>query len=406
MNINPVNINLNSPAFKANPFPFYTQLRNDAPVCRISVSRNRHAWLITRYEDVTMALKDERLVKNKLNALTPEQLTKQPWTPRFFRPLARNMLYLDVPDHTRLRALVHKAFTPRLIEQMRTRVQTISEELLDSAQKRGHIDLIGDYALPIPTVVIADMLGVPAADQHKFHRWSNALVSSNQTGMGTLKMIPHVLAFLSYIRKLIKAKRAEPQDDLTSALVQVEDAGEQLSEDELIAMIFLLLVAGHETTVNLIGNGMLALLEHPDQMQELRQEPALIRSAVEELLRFDSPVALATDRYAREDMTIAGVTIPRGELVYAVLASANRDERQFPNPDLLDLKREPNKHVAFGNGIHYCLGAPLARMEGQIAINALLCRLPAMRLAVPPEKLRWRHGILLHSLENLPVAFT
>jgi cytochrome P450 len=405
MDLNLVEINLNSSVFKANPFPFYTQLRNEAPVCRVSLSRNRYAWLVTRYEDVTMALKDERLVKNKLNALTPEQLAKQPWTPRFFKPLTRNMLYLDVPDHTRLRALVHKAFTPRLIEQMRMRVQTISEELLDTAQKQGHIDLILDYALPIPTVVIADMLGVPAADQHKFHRWSNALVSSNQTGVGTLKMIPHVLAFLSYIRKLIKAKRAEPQDDLTSALVQVEDAGEQLSEDELVAMIFLLLVAGHETTVNLIGNGMLALLQHPDQMQALRQEPSLIRSAVEELLRFDSPVAMATDRYAREDVTMAGVTIPRGELVYAVLASANRDERQFLNPDSLDLKREPNKHVAFGNGIHYCLGAPLARMEGQIAINALLCRLPNLRLAVPPEKLRWRRGVLLHSLENLPVAF-
>jgi cytochrome P450 len=400
-----MDINLHSPEFKADPFPFYAQLRNEAPVCRVRLSRSRYAWLITRYDDVAAALKDERLVKNKLNALTPEQIDKQPWTPSFFQPLARNMLYLDVPDHTRLRSLVHKAFTPRLIEQMRARVQTISDTLLDAAIQKGRMDLIHDYALPIPTIVITDMLGVPATDQDKFHRWSNALVSANQTGLSVFKMIPHVVSFLAYIRKLIKEKRAAPQDDLTSALVQVEDAGEQLSEDELVAMIFLLLVAGHEMTVNLIGNGMLALLRHPDQMQQLRQDPSRIRSAVEELLRFDSPVALATDRYAREDVEVAGVTIPRGELVYTVLASANRDERQFPNPDTLDLTRDPNKHVAFGNGIHYCLGAPLARMEGQIAINTLLCRLPHVQLSVTPQMLRWRRGVLLHSLKALPVAF-
>jgi cytochrome P450 len=215
----------------------------------------------------------------------------------------------------------------------------------------------------------------------------------------------NAMAFMWYIRKLVKTRRANPRDDLMSALVQAEEAGEQLSEDELLAMIFLLLVAGHETTVNLIGNGMLALLEHPDQMERLRNDPALIKSAVEELLRYASPVETATERYAREDVTIAGVTIPRGALVFAVIASANRDERQFANPDTLDITREPNKHLAFGQGIHYCLGAPLARLEGQIAINTLLRRSRDLRLAVTPEAVRWRRALVLRGLEALPVVW-
>ena len=221
-----------------------------------------------------------------------------------------------------------------------------------------------------------------------------------------LKAIPSAMAFLRYIRRLVASRRADPRDDLVSALVQAEEAGEQLSEDELVAMVFLLLVAGHETTVNLIGNGMLALLKNPDQMERLRADPTLIKSAVEELLRYDSPLETATERYAREDVTIAGVTIPRGGLVYAVLASANRDERQFPDPDALDITREPNRHLSFGLGPHFCLGAPLARLEGQVAIGTLLRRLPDLRLAVAPESLRWRRGLVLRGLEALPVAFT
>jgi len=220
-----------------------------------------------------------------------------------------------------------------------------------------------------------------------------------------LKAIPNAMAFLGYIRKLIKARRANPQDDLVSALVQAEEAGEQLSEDELLAMIFLLLVAGHETTVNLIGNGTLALLEHPDQLERLRNDPALIKPAVEELLRYASPLETATERYARENITIAGDTIPRGAMVFAVIASANRDERQFANPDALDITREPNKHLSFGLGPHYCLGAPLARLEGQIAILTLLRTLPDLRLSVAPHVLRWRPGLVLRGLESLPVAF-
>jgi cytochrome P450 len=243
-------------------------------------------------------------------------------------------------------------------------------------------------------------------DRHAFHGWSNAVVAAAASTWEMVKAVPNAWALVRYIRQLIKKRRAVPQDDLVSALARAEEAGDTLSEDELLAMIFLLLVAGHETTVNLIGNGMLALLEHPAQMERLRRDPALIKPAVEELLRYSSPVELATERYAREDVTIAGVTIPRGEMVFAVIPSANRDERQFPNPDALDIAREPNKHLSFGLGTHFCLGATLARLEGQIALTTLLGRAAEVRLAVASARLRWRRGLLLRGLEGLPVTFT
>jgi cytochrome P450 PksS len=315
------------------------------------------------------------------------------------------MLSKDPPDHTRLRALVSQAFTPRLIEQMRDRIQTITDQLLDPVQALGRCDLIRDFALPLPSIVIAEMLGVPAADRHAFHRWSNALMSAAHSTWHLLCAVPNILLFLRYLRKSIRKRRLDPQNDLVSALVQAEEAGVRLTEEELVAMFMLLLVAGHETTVNLIGNGMLALLEHPDQVDKLRRDPSLMRSAVEELLRFTSPVDLATERYTREDVTLRGITIPRGEMVVVALTSANRDERQFPNPDTLDLTREPNKHLSFGLGAHFCLGAPLARLEGQLAIHTVLRRLPNLRLSLAPSQLRWRRGLLLRGLEALPVAF-
>jgi cytochrome P450 PksS len=399
-------VNIASPEFKANPYPFYARLRAEAPVYPVTLPDRRTAWLITRYDDVAAALRDERLVKDRLNALTPQQLARQPWMPGFVKPLTRNMLDLDPPDHTRLRGLVYKAFTPRLIEQMRERIQALTERLLDRALARGRFDLIRDYALPVPTTIIAAMLGVPAADRHHFQRMSNALLSAGSSRWGVILAIPPVWLFLRYTRRLIKDRRARPRDDLVSALTLAEEAGQQLSADELVAMIVLLLFAGHETTVNLIGNGTLALLQHPDQMEKLRRDPALIRPAVEELLRYASPVETATERYAREDVAVAGVTIPRGGLVCPVVASANRDDRQFADPDKLDITREPNKHLSFGLGAHYCLGAALARMEGQIAISTLLRRAPGLRLAVEPAALRWRPGLVLRGLKALPVAVT
>ncbi len=398
--------NIASPSFKADPYPFYVRLRAEAPVFRVRLPDKQSAWLVTRYDDVAGVLRDERFVKDRSNALTPEQSRKQPWVPDLFKPLARNMLDVDAPDHTRLRALVHKAFTPRLIEEIRDRVQSLTNDLIDAAERRGRMDLIRDYALPIPTTIISEMLGVPVSDRHRFHRWSRVIVASSPSGWSMLRALPSAMAFLRYIRKLVKARRSSPREDLVTALVHAEDVGARLSEDELVSMVFLLLIAGHETTVNLIGNGSLALLHHPDQMRRLREDPGIIKPAIEELLRFDGPLATATERYAREDVAIGGTTIPRGALVYAVLGSANRDERQFPDPDTLDLTREPNRHLAFGLGIHYCLGASLARLEGQIAIGTLLRRLPNLLLAIPPQALRWRRGLVLRGLAALPVDFS
>jgi cytochrome P450 PksS len=311
------------------------------------------------------------------------------------------MLDLDPPDHGRLRALVQKAFTPRLVEALGARVESIAESLL--AENRAGMDLIRDYALPIPTTVIAEMLGVPASDRSRFHRWSEGIVATSASPWSMLQAAPSVIAFLRYIRRLVAKRRSNPQDDLVSALVSAEEAGDRLDEDELVAMIFLLLVAGHETTVNLIGNGTLALLDNPSELRRLRSEPPLAPAAVEELLRFDGPLETATERYAREETEIAGARIPRGSLVYAVLASANRDERRFSEPDRLDLSREPNRHLAFGLGIHYCLGAPLARLEGRIAFEVLLRRRPGLRLTMDRAALRWKRGAVLRGLRELPV---
>src|SRR2546421_9126694 len=399
-------VEVTNATFKANPFPFYAQLRAEAPVFPVTVPMptKQRAWLVTRYSDVQDVLKDARFAKNPRNAMSPEQLKKLPWIPPMFKPLEHTMLDLDSPDHTRLRALVHKAFTPRLIEQMRDQIQALTNELLDRVEPNGGMDLIADFALPLPLTMIGRILGVPAQDNQKFHRWSKTLISAG-TNRNLLVLIPSIMSFMGYLKKLIKERRAYPKDDLVTALVQAKDGSDQLSEDEILAMIFLLLVAGHETTVNLIGSGSLALLEHPDQLAKLRSEPALIKMAIEELLRFVCPVEMATERYAREDITIAGTTIPRGELVLAVIGSANRDANYFDNPDSLDVTRENNKHLAFGLGAHYCLGAPLSRLEGQIAISTLIRRMPNLRLSIAPDQIRWRGGIILRGLEALPVAF-
>ena len=399
---------LSRPQFNADPYPFYARLRTEAPVYRTTLPHKQMAWLVTRYEDVLSILKNEWFVKDRLNAVSPEENGKTPWVPGVFKPLTRNMLDVDEPDHTRLRALVRKVFTPRLIEQLRERIQMLCDDLLDAAQRKGSMELISDYALPVPATVIADLLGVPPEDRRKFHRWSSKIVSVSPgaaAGLQGLRLIPSVWPLMRYLRKQFKQRRSDPKDDLITALVQAEEAGDKLSEDELLAMGFLLLVAGHETTVNLIASGTLALLEHPEQMEMLMHNPSLIKPTVEELLRYTSPVQIATERFTREDVEIAGTMIPRGELVLAVIGSANRDERQFENPDTLDITREPNRHLAFGKGIHHCLGAPLARMEGQIAINTLVHRFPNLRLAVAPESLRWRRGLFVRGLEKLPLAF-
>jgi cytochrome P450 len=268
------------------------------------------------------------------------------------------------------------------------------------------MDLIDDYAFPLPITVIAELLGVPAEDRDSFREWSDAAVSGNTTQEHLDKvLIPHMQAFTDYLHALFEEKRKNPKDDLVSALLRAEEAGDKLSEDELLGMVFLLLVAGHETTVNLIGNGVLALLQHPDQLQKLKDDPSLIKPAVEELLRYDGPVETSTERFAREDVRIGETVIPRGEMVLVVLAAADHDPERFADPDELDITRVDNRHLAFGKGIHHCLGAPLARMEGQIAISTLLARMPDLRLKGSPESLSWRPGLTLRGLRGLPLEF-
>jgi cytochrome P450 PksS len=390
--------------FKANPYPYYARLRAEAPVQRVMLPDKQRAWLVSRYDDVLMVLKDDqRFVKDRRNALTEEQLAKQPWVPPMFRPFTSNILEADWENHQRLRSLIHKAFTPRAVEQLEARIEQLAHELLDQAERRGSIDLIRDYALPIPLTIISEMLGVPEADREPFHRGVNAIMALQASNLGSLMGIPHLYGLTRLLKRLIRDRREHLGDDLLSGLIEAEQDGEKLNADELLSMVLVLLIAGHETTINLIGSGMLALIEHPDQMQLLRSQPDLTKNAVEELLRFVSPVEQATERYAREDTTLYDVTIPKGGLVYAVIASANRDERHYPQADTLDIQRQDVKHLAFGQGVHYCVGAPLARMEGRIAIQVLVQRWPVLQLGVPAEKLRWRPGLTVRGLEALPL---
>lgn len=398
-------IDITDARFKANPFPFYAQLRDEAPVfpVTISVRGKQRAWLVTRYDDVLAVLKDDkRFVKNPRNAMSPAQLKKAPRMPALFKSLERNLLGLDGADHDRLKALVHKAFTPRMVEQMRDQTQAQVDAILDRAERNGGMELIGEYALPIPLTIIGRILGVPEEDEATFGRWARAFTTISSRN--PIFALPSILRFINYPRTLIAKRRADPRDDLISALVQARDGSDQLTDDEIVAMAVLLLTAGHETTVNLIGSGTLALLQHPDQLARLREEPTLIKSAIEELVRFVVPAETATERYATEDVTIAGTTIPKGELVLAVIASANRDPRHFDQPDVLNIARTNNKHLSFGQGIHYCLGAPLSRLEGQIAISTLVKRAPNLRLKVAPDQLRWRKSFIVRGLEALPVA--
>lgn len=397
-------VDILAPAFKADPFPFYARLRAEAPVFRTKLEDRRTVYLVTRYDDVVSVLKDPRFAKDRTKVLTPEQQAKQPWVPAFLKPLERNMLDVDEPDHRRLRNLIHQVFTPRVVEDMRARVQAIADELLAKVALRGRMDIVRDFALPLPLTVIAELLGIPEEARPRYHRFSSALMQTT-SNLKMMLSLPLFWFMVRDLRALIAEKRARPRDDLLTALVQAEQEGSHLSENELLAMIVLLTVAGHETTVNLIASGTLALLQHPRELERLRQDPTLLKSAIEELLRYTNPVEMATERHAREDVELGGVTIPRGELVLAVLASANRDAAQFADPDKLDITRDPNRHVAFGQGIHYCLGAPLARLEGQIALATLLCTLPGLRLDAAPNTLRWRPTYIVRGLEALPVAF-
>jgi len=390
--------------FAADPYPSYAALRADAPVHRVTLPSGVDAWLVTRHADARIALADPRLSKNPRRAAPGHWRDGRVGLPGEHRSeLGGHLLNIDPPDHTRLRRLVSAAFTPRRMEAFRPRVQELTDALLDTIEPHGEADLIAGFAFPLPIVVICEMLGVPAGDREDFHAWASGMLSHGGGPRGGVGR--SVRRIRAYLGELIHRKREALGDDLLSALITASDRGQHLTEAEVASMAFILLFAGFETTVNLIGNGTLALLRHPDQMAALRADDALLPRAVEEFLRYDGPVEMATWRFTLEPVEIGGVIIPTGEPVLVVLAAADRDPAAFTDPERLDIARSDNPHLAFGLGIHYCLGAPLARIEGQIAIGTLLRRFPRLALAVPPEELRWRGGLIMRGLQRLPVTF-
>ncbi|MBJ7601382.1 MAG: cytochrome P450 [Candidatus Dormibacteraeota bacterium] len=354
-------------------------------------------WVLTRYDDVSLLLRDQRLSVERQRWKGFQALDGQ-------APVA-SMLVVDPPYHTRLRALVSRAFTPRTVERLRPRIEAFVNDALDRAESRGGLELIGDLAYPLPVTVIAEMLGVPSADWPRFRAWSRALVaaldplSARAAGAAGAALAARE-ALGGYLSEIVALRRAEPAEDLITALLLLDESGEGLTHLELVVMANLLLVAGHETTVNLIGNGVLALLRHPEQLASLRERPELIRPAVEELLRFDSPVQL-TARVALEPFEMGAQEIQAGDMLIALLGSANRDGGQFSDPDRLDLGREPNPHLSFGRGIHFCLGASLARLEAQVAIGALVSRFPRLRLQ---GTVRRSPTVTLRGVRRLPLS--
>lgn len=388
-----------SRAGRTNPHALYARMREEEPIARLTGPVfGGELILFTRYDDSAAMLKDARFIKDFRTLQTPEELAERNKNPN--SALDYHMLNFDPPDHTRLRTLVSKAFTPKMIAGLEPRIQAITDALIADMQQKGEVNLIDDFAFPLPITVIAEMLGIPVEDRVQFRRWTQMVLF----GLNQEENTAAGMQVLQYFMRLFEQRRADPQEDLISALLHIEEQGDRLNSQELLSMIFLLLVAGFETTVNLIGNGVYALLQHPDQLALLREKPELIGTAVEEILRFESPVENTIARFAAEDTEWDGVPIRRGQNVYASLLSANRDPRQFPNPDVFDITRTPNKHIAFGHGIHYCLGAPLARIEGAAGINSLLHAAPNLALAVPPDELHWNEMITFHALRALPVT--
>lgn len=397
-------IKLASAAHKAAAYEVYARLRETTPICPIAFGAGQKGWLLTRYEDVSRLFKDDRFAKDPSNALTPDMLAKQPKIPKFLSPLTRNMLAMDDPDHARLKRLVQAGFTPKRMDMLASRTEDIAEHLISSFKGNPRFDLISAFALPLPVTVISELLGVPEADRTRFAHWSQVLLASSAGSWRVVLSLPSMIMFMRYLRKLIAMKRNKPADDLVSSLVAIEADGERLNAEELQAMIAILLSAGHETTTNLIGNGMLALLKNPQAFEQLAHDPTLATKAVEELLRYDSPAEATTFRFARVDMELAGTRIIRGDIVLGSIASANRDERQFSEPDTIDFNRTPNRHLSFGEGGHYCVGAALARMEGRVALNALLRHFPHLKLDMPDEALQWRASPVLRGLNKLMLA--
>jgi cytochrome P450 len=394
-------------AFRADPYRVFAQMRRNDPVFQQpGLDGETMIWFATRYEDAAaVLLDDERFVRDPRLALTPEELEAREQFPLALEAIENHMLNRDGDDHRRLRRLVTKAFTPKIVEELRPRIQAIADELLDAVESKGEMDLSAAYAFPLPITVIAELLGVPTADQDRFREWSDAVITPAVSQEELERFFESMGEFVAYLTDLFAARRAEPRDDLISALLSARDENDALSENEVFGTVVLLIVAGHETTVGLIGNAVLNLLAHPDQLERVRADRSLIPAAIEEVLRYEGPVERTLNRWAATDVELGGRTIVRGDLVIAIVNAADRDPERFPDPDTLDIGREDTRHLAFGRGSHYCLGAPLARLEAEIALETLFRRLPGLRLAVPREELAWRPTPGFRRVVALPVAW-
>jgi cytochrome P450 len=379
--------------FTHNPYPVYEKLRQSDPILNLQFPDGRFGWLISSYEEAVEALKDSRFSKDVAKAMGQEQTSV----------FSTNMLFSDPPDHKRLRGLVQKGFTPKRIADMRDHIQEIADNLLDAVSSKDTIDLIDEYAFKLPIIVISEILGVPTEDQDKFRVWSNSIIGASNQEMNE-QVVQHMNEFIAYLKDWFAKVREQPGDDMISQLVIAENQGDRLSEQELYGVVTLMIIAGHETTVNLIGNGVLALLEHPEQRKLLQEQPELIHGAIEEMLRYNGPVEFSTSRWAAEDMDFHGVHMKKGDLVVIALNSANRDASQFEDPDIFDITREKSQHLAFGKGIHLCLGAPLARLEGEIAINTLIRRYPNFELQRDIDELEWRPGMIVRGVKEIPIS--
>jgi cytochrome P450 len=371
--------------------------RAECPVREITLPNGTRAWHFTRHDDIRRAFTDPHLIKRPTGGRMAEGDTE---ALAYLKASTWHMLNANPPEHTRMRRLVQKAFTRRRIEGLEPRIQLMADELLDQITPGEVTDLLPALALPIPIQVICELLGVPVEDQAKFRAWSEIIVAS---AFGDQNLVPALRDFVPYIRGLIADKRREPGDDLLSALANLPE-DDRLAEDQLSSMVYLLLIGGHETTVNLIGNGIYTLLTHPDQLALLRANRDLLPNAIEEMLRYESAVQTATVRFAAEPVEYGGVTVPKKAPVFLSVMSANRDPDRVERPDEFDITRQDIQHMAFGHGIHFCLGAPLARLEARIAIGSLLDRFEDISLAVPAEELGWRPSVLFHGLKSLPVV--
>jgi cytochrome P450 len=399
---------LNSQEFYRNSHDIFAELREVDPIFQQTSPYGTRMWYVTRYEDVDAVLRDsERFVVDFRRAFDEGALKRLRERPGFMDMVNNHLLTKDGADHHRLRALVNKAFTPRMVASMRPRIQQIAEKLLDQVEGKNAMDLVEEYAFQLPITVIAEMLGIPVEDRDQFREWSDAFVTAPFTsGFEDNKFMEGAMGFVMYLGKLFEERRQNPRSDLISGLLQAEEEGDRLNTEELFSMVILLIIAGHETTVTLIGNAMVVIMEHPELYGRLREHPEEMSQAVEEFLRYESPVQRSIARWATVDTMLGDKEIHRGDMLVAVLGSANRDDEIFTHPEEVDIDRESNNsHMAFGKGIHYCLGAPLARLEGEIALNTLLRRLPNLRLAVPERDLQYRQTPLFHAFEHIPVKW-